>query len=161
MFDPNLPYNDLPLVPPCAELETKETMRACLAANVNLAKLDAEAKHLPDPRVLVNSVSLLEAKSSSAIEGVHTTDEDLFRALADDGWSIKIGPGRTAAQHRLAGPDWLRELLAAAVDARRTARSGSRRTTAGESGPEQGSKKPRLGSGATPDGPLLRDDLPR
>ncbi len=91
--------------------------------------------------------------------GDDTTDEDLFRALADAGWSIKVGPGRTAAQHRLDGPDWLRALLAAALDARRSPGSGRRRSTAGESEAGQDSKKPRLGSGATPGRPLLQDDL--
>lgn len=91
--------------------------------------------------------------------GDDTTDEDLFHALPDAGWSIKIGPGRTAARHRLEGPDWLKALLAAALDARRTAAPRRQRSSAGEKKPGQTSKKSRVGSGASPDGPLHRDDL--
>lgn len=86
--------------------------------------------------------------------GDDTTDEDLFHALPDFGWSIKIGPGRTVAHHRLAGPDWLKALLAAALDARRTA-AGTRL----EKKPRSGSKKTRAGGSAASGVPLRRDHL--
>jgi len=38
-FDPNKPYNDLPLLPPKAELETKAVLRKAIAANKALAEL--------------------------------------------------------------------------------------------------------------------------
>ena len=36
--------------------------------------------------------------------GDDRTDEEVFEALGDDGCSIRVGPGATAARHRLAGP---------------------------------------------------------
>jgi hypothetical protein len=36
-FDPNNPYNDLALLPPKAELETKAVLRKAIAANKALA----------------------------------------------------------------------------------------------------------------------------
>jgi hypothetical protein len=38
-FDSNKPYNDLPLLPPKAELETKAVLRKAIAANKALAEL--------------------------------------------------------------------------------------------------------------------------
>ena len=40
-FDPDKPYNDLPLLPPKAELETKAVLRNAIAANKALAELRA------------------------------------------------------------------------------------------------------------------------
>ena len=46
--------------------------------------------------------------------GDDRTDEEVFEAMGDDGCSIRVGPGATAAHHRLAGPPevlaFLREL---------------------------------------------------
>jgi len=36
--------------------------------------------------------------------GDDRTDEEVFAALADEGCTIRVGPGETAARHRLAGP---------------------------------------------------------
>ena len=46
--------------------------------------------------------------------GDDTTDELAFEALDDDAGdvTVKVGPGRTAARHRVAGPDALADLLA-------------------------------------------------
>ena len=38
-FDPDKPYNDLPLLPPKAELETKAVLRKAMVANKALAEL--------------------------------------------------------------------------------------------------------------------------
>jgi len=38
-FDPDKPYNDLPLLPPKAELETKAVLRKAIGANKALAEL--------------------------------------------------------------------------------------------------------------------------
>jgi hypothetical protein len=37
-FDPDKPYNDLPLLPPKAEIETKAVLRKAIAANRALAE---------------------------------------------------------------------------------------------------------------------------
>lgn len=38
-YNPNQPFNDLPMLPPSAELETKAVLKCCIAANKALAEL--------------------------------------------------------------------------------------------------------------------------
>jgi Fic family protein len=78
-FDPTKPFNDLPDLPPAGEIETKEVLKLCIEARAALARVDAEARLLPNPDVLINSMSLLEAKDSSEIENIVTTQDELFK----------------------------------------------------------------------------------
>ena len=78
-FDPTKPYNDLPDLPPPMEVETKAVLKACIEARAALARLNAEARLLPNPSILINSITLLEAKDSSEIENIVTTEDELFR----------------------------------------------------------------------------------
>lgn len=52
-----------------------------------------------------------------AFVGDDRTDEEVFAAIADDGCSIRVGPGPTAAQHRLAGPPEVLAFLTALANA--------------------------------------------
>lgn len=58
--------------------------------------------------------------------GDDRTDEDLFRRLGGESWTIKVGPGPSAARHRLPSPVEARGLLAALA-----ARDGDRDAEAG------------------------------
>lgn len=78
MFDPEKPYYDLPRLPPEQKLESIELFKALIPASEALAKLSATAEHLPNQAALYESVILLEAKASSEIEQVVTTDNKLF-----------------------------------------------------------------------------------
>ncbi|MFC1868314.1 Fic family protein [Thermodesulfobacteriota bacterium] len=78
MFNPKKPYYDLPLLPPEQKLESIELFKALVPASEALAQLSATAEHLPNQAALYESVILLEAKASSAIEHVVTTDNKLF-----------------------------------------------------------------------------------
>lgn len=78
MFDPKKPYYDLPLLPPKQVLESVELLKALVPASEALATLSATAEHLPNQAALYQSVILLEAKASSEIEQVVTTDGELF-----------------------------------------------------------------------------------
>lgn len=78
MFDPNKPYYDLPFHPSVQKLESIELFKALVPALEALAKLSATAEHLPNQAALYQSVILLEAKASSVIEQVVTTDNKLF-----------------------------------------------------------------------------------
>ena len=78
-FDPTRPYNDLPDLPPQQEVETKAVLKACIEARAALARLDAEAAKLPNPSILIKSLTIFEAQSSSEIENIVTTDDKLFR----------------------------------------------------------------------------------
>lgn len=79
-FDPEQPYNDLPPLPPKADLETPEVLRATVAASRVLGELKGMGGALPSQRVLVNGIVLQEARLSSEIENIVTTNDALYRA---------------------------------------------------------------------------------
>ncbi|MCG9890979.1 MAG: Fic family protein [Thermosynechococcaceae cyanobacterium MS004] len=84
MFDKNQPYNDLPLLPPSSDLETKAVLKRAIAANRALAELKGVGDLIPNQTVLLSTLALQEAKLSSEIENIVTTNDELYRALADD-----------------------------------------------------------------------------
>ena len=83
-FDPNKPYNELPLLPPKSEVETKATLKKAISANRALAELKGASKLLPNQNILINTLALEEAKDSSAIENLVTTRDKLYRSLVID-----------------------------------------------------------------------------
>ena len=78
----NQPYNILPQLPPEADLETPVILKAAIAANRSLAELKGKAESLPNPSILINSIVAQEAKASSEIENIVTTNDKLFMALS-------------------------------------------------------------------------------
>lgn len=84
-FDRSQPYNDLPLLPPAAELESKAVLKQAIASRTAMANLRGAAKLLPNQGVLIQAIGLQEAKLSSEIENIVTTNDDLFRGFANDG----------------------------------------------------------------------------
>lgn len=78
-WEAEVPYNDLPALPPASEYETKAVLRATIAARAAIAALDQAALRMPNPAVLINSIPLLEAQASSEIENIVTTTDELFR----------------------------------------------------------------------------------
>lgn len=83
-YDPRQPFNDLPLLPPRQELETKAVLKRCIAANTALAELKGIGGLIPNQAMLINAIPLQEAQLSSEIENIVTTQDELFRAAADD-----------------------------------------------------------------------------
>ena len=81
-FDRHQPYNDLPLLPPAIELETKAVLKQAITANRVLANLRGLAAQIPNQSVLISSIVLQEARLSSEIENIVTTDDELYRADA-------------------------------------------------------------------------------
>lgn len=82
-FDRSKPFNQLPLLPPSRDVIDNDVLLQWGLASRNLAELNKNLYRLPDPAMLVNTVSLREAKSSSEIENIFTTDEELYKALSD------------------------------------------------------------------------------
>ncbi len=78
-LDPEKPYNDLPDLPPAAQLETTPVLKACIEARAALAALQQAARLIPNPAVLINTMPLLESQASSEIENIVTTTDALFR----------------------------------------------------------------------------------
>ena len=81
-YSPDKPYNYLPPLPPEADIETPDVLKAAITANRALAELKGKSASLPNPAILVNSLVLQEAKSSSEIENIVTTNDKLFTALS-------------------------------------------------------------------------------
>lgn len=82
-FDRAQPYNDLPLLPPAVELESKAVLKQAIAANRVLANLRGLAAQIPNQGMLISSIVLQEARLSSEIENIVTTNDELYRADAD------------------------------------------------------------------------------
>ena len=78
-MDPARPYNDLPPLPPQADLESRAVLRACIEARAALAELKAGGELIPNPSIIINTIPLLEARASSEIENIVTTADRLFR----------------------------------------------------------------------------------
>lgn len=85
IFDPDKPFNDLPLLPPPMELESRAVLKKAIAANKAVAELKGAGELIPNQLVLIQAIGLQEAKLSSEIENIVTTNDELYRAFADDG----------------------------------------------------------------------------
>lgn len=83
VFDRVQPYDQLPQLPPPEEIIDKEVLLQWGYASRNLAELNKNLHRLPDPSILVNTISLREAKSSSEIENIFTTNDELYKAISD------------------------------------------------------------------------------
>ena len=75
--------NKLPLLPPSAELETKLVMKQLVKANKAVAELKGYSETIPNKHILINAITINEAKDSSAIENIITTHDDLYKALSE------------------------------------------------------------------------------
>ena len=83
-FNRNTPYNTLPLLPPKATLETTKVLRKTIKASRALAQLNGMLTNLPNPTLFLDTIHLQEAKASSAIENIITTNDDLYKSLVAD-----------------------------------------------------------------------------
>jgi Fic family protein len=83
-FDSKIPYNDLPLLPPKADVETKEILRKTISAGRALAQLNGTLLNLPNPTLFLDTIYLQEAKASSEVENIITTNDELYKSLVAD-----------------------------------------------------------------------------
>lgn len=77
-FDRNKPYNDLPLLSPGQDLETTPVLRKTISASRALAHLNGALFNLPNPHLFLDTIHYKEAKASSEIENIITTNDDLY-----------------------------------------------------------------------------------
>jgi Fic family protein len=83
-YNPTIPYNDLPDLPPDIDLNSPVILRALTLAARHLGELNGLCASLPDPNILINTLVVQESRDSSAIENIVTTQDELYRAIADD-----------------------------------------------------------------------------
>jgi Fic family protein len=80
------PFNQLQELPPrINRVETVNVLRQLVNSAVAVAELKGIAKTLPNPVILLNAVILKEARASSEIENVITTQDKLYQALSAKG----------------------------------------------------------------------------
>ena len=98
-FTPDKPFNDLPDLPPKAELETAAILKATTRASRALAELKGRTHTIPNPTLLLNTLALQEAKLSSEIENIFTTNDELFRGLSANGDDAEFSPHAKEVLH--------------------------------------------------------------
>ena len=73
----------LPQLPPAIELETSAILREAALAHRHLAELKGRAAVIPNQAILIDTLALQEAKASSEIENIVTTQDELFQLGLD------------------------------------------------------------------------------
>jgi len=70
----------IPTLPLPLEIETKAVMKKTTLARGALAEMKGVALSIPNEQILLNTLSLQEARDSSAIENIITTQDELFQS---------------------------------------------------------------------------------
>ena len=82
-------YNNLPDLPPKTDLETVPILKMAIRANKAVAELKISGHLIPNQAILIQALGLSEAKSSSEIENIVTTNDELYKAFADSTMQIE------------------------------------------------------------------------
>lgn len=100
-FDRTTPYNSLPGLPPSEDSYNGiDVSQKLTEASRKLAELKGIASMLPNQTIFVNTIALREAKASSAIENIFTTDDELYRALSYQEDDYAQGPAKEILHYR-------------------------------------------------------------
>ena len=83
-FNREEPFNELPLLPPKVDIETKNILYKTISASRALSQLNGAIMKLPNPRLFLDTIHLQEAKASSEIENILTTNDDLYKSVVAD-----------------------------------------------------------------------------
>lgn len=73
----------IPTLPLPYDLESKEVLKQLNMANRRLAELKGIAATIPNEQILISTLTLQEAKDSSEVENIVTTQDDLYKASID------------------------------------------------------------------------------
>lgn len=100
--DRTRPWNELPDLPIDPSLyRDVEIFEQLGNAKEALALLSGRNIAIPNPSMLINSITLQEAKVSSAIENVFTTDDELYKAVSDSRMEAETpGPAKEVLRYR-------------------------------------------------------------
>jgi Fic family protein len=89
MMDPLRPYNDLKPIGDLHVEENRALFQLVEETRVAIELLNYEIKSLPSPNILVDTLALQEAKASSHIENIVTTNDDLYRGIVFDNFTAE------------------------------------------------------------------------
>lgn len=82
-YERTKPFNNLPLLPPENISDDVDILKKLVTASRALAGVNSNIRRLPNPYMLINTIALQEAKASSAIENIFTTEDELYKAVSD------------------------------------------------------------------------------
>ena len=84
-FRKDSPFNELPLLLPDEKnWESLEVYKKLADARASLAELKGRLPIIPNPLMLINTLVLQEAKDSSTIENIFTTNDALYKAFSSN-----------------------------------------------------------------------------
>lgn len=111
--DRTKPWNSLPELPidPSIYLDV-DILLQLGNSKAALARLQGRSIAIPNQGLLINSISLQEAKASSAIENIFTTDDELYKAYSEENVGQVNGPAKEILYYREAlweGHQYLQE----------------------------------------------------
>ncbi len=72
--------NQIELLPPKANIETKAILKKVALAHRYLAELKGVARSIPNQNILIDTLALQEARESSAIENIISTFDDIYQS---------------------------------------------------------------------------------
>src|SRR3978361_655432 len=99
--DRTTPWNNLPELPIAPELYQSVVIYAELGnSKAALGRLQGRSIVIPNQGLLINSISLQEAKASSAIENIFTTDDELYKAFSEQRTGDLQGPAKEILNYR-------------------------------------------------------------
>ena len=84
VYNPEKAYNFLPLLPPTKDIENITILKKAITASRALSELKGAITNLPNPTLFIDTINLQEARASSAIENIITTQDELFKASIAD-----------------------------------------------------------------------------
>lgn len=71
------------------DLKTKKILEQLTISSRALAELKGYANTIPNMHILINAVTINEAKDSSAIENIVTTHDDIYKVLTESGYKAE------------------------------------------------------------------------
>jgi Fic family protein len=77
-----MPECSLKPLPPDIDLETNVILKQLVRSHKALAELKGFADTIPNKNILINAVTINEAKDSSEIENIITTHDELYYFLS-------------------------------------------------------------------------------
>lgn len=99
--DRTKPWNSLPELPIDSSLYLDIDILTQLGnTKAALGRLQGRSIAIPNQGLLVNSISLQEAKASSAIENIFTTDDELYKAYSEENVGQVDGPAKEILYYR-------------------------------------------------------------
>ena len=90
----------IPTLPLPYDLETVKVLKQLSKANRKLAELKGIAQTIPNENILISTLTLQEARDSSAVENIVTTQDDLYRAGLNDKISVLTPATKEVLRYR-------------------------------------------------------------